>query len=304
MPHHATETIERPDWLGSRVWPFTTRTYRHGDRPIHYLDEGDGPVLVFIHAGMWSFVWRDLITRLSSDFRCLTLDYPGAGLTPGHRDDIDLDDFVDLTTAWLDHLAIDDAVYVVHDLGGVVGINTAARRPDSVSGIVAINSFAWTPHTRALRAMLRLVGGPTATGLLGTLRVIPRMSRGKFGVGRHHDPADKRAFFGPYRQSRAAARNFHRVMGSVRHSGDLFEHARSALENELAGTPALLVFGEKNDPFGFADIWRTHFPHAASRVIDGGNHFPMCDDPDSVATWITAWHNKSVASTRNEASHS
>ena len=138
--------------------------------------------------------------------------------------------------------------------------------------------------------MLRVMGGPTATGLLGSLRVIPRMTRSKFGVGRHYDRTDKQAFFGPYRQRRAAGRNFHRVMGSIRHSGDLFEHAESALGNELAGTPALLVFGEKNDPFGFADIWRTHFPHAVSRVIDGGNHFPMCDDPDIVATWISDWH--------------
>lgn len=303
MPHDNTDSIERPDWLDHSVWPFTTRTYHHGDQPVHYLDEGDGPAIVFIHVGMWSFIWRDLITQLSTDFRCLTLDYPGAGLTPGHHRDIDLESFVNLTTAWLDHLGIDDAVYVVHDLGGVVGINTAARRPTSVRGVVAINSFAWPPHTRSLQAMLRLMGGPTATGLVGSLRVIPRMTRSKFGVGRHYDRASKRAFYGPYRQRRAAARNFHRVMGSIRHSGDLFEHAESALGNTLAGTPALLVFGENNDPFGFADIWHQYYPHAVSRVIDGGNHFPMCDDPDIVATWISDWHRDSIGSTHTTASN-
>jgi AcrR family transcriptional regulator len=79
-----------------------------------FVDEGSGPAIVFIHAGTWSFVWRDLIKGLSADFRCLTLD----------------------------HLEIEDAVFVVHDLGGVVGINAAARRSDTVGGIVAINSFA------------------------------------------------------------------------------------------------------------------------------------------------------------------
>ena len=39
------------------------------------------------------------------------------------------------------------------------------------------------------------------------------------------------------------------------------------------------MFGEENDPFGFADRWHSIFPDATSWVVDGGNHFPMCDDP-------------------------
>lgn len=146
MPH--LMRIIRPDWLDDEVWPYEIRTYFHEDRTIHYLDEGDGPVLVLVHAGMWSFVWRELIARLRSDYRVLALDYPGAGLTHGSRDDVDLASFADITEGWLDHLGIDEAVFVVHDLGGVVGVNVAARRPERVVGLVAANSFAWPPHRR------------------------------------------------------------------------------------------------------------------------------------------------------------
>lgn len=59
-------------------------------------------------------------------------------------------------------------------------------------------------------------------------------------------------------------------------------------------TTSSLVFGEKNDPFGFADMWRTHFPHARSHVIEGGNHFPMCDEPEAVATRMCEWLDRQV----------
>lgn len=292
MLQQITDTIQRPDWLDESIWPFAIRTYQHHGKPVHYLDEGEGPVVVLIHAGMWSFQWRDLIKNLRSDFRCVALDYPGAGLTPGDAPDVDLAAFVDLTVDWLDHLHIDDAVYLFHDLGGVVAVNTAARRIHSVRGLAAVNSFAWPPHTRMLRFMFRRMGGPLATWLLGTLRIVPRMTRGTFGVGRQYSRADRRGWYAPYRISRAAGRNFHRVMGSALRSPALFESADAALRHELAGTPLLTVFGEKNDPFGFARIWHSRFPHATAHVVDGGNHFPMCDAPDDLATWFRSWWTK------------
>ena len=67
----------------------------------------------------------------------------------------------------------------------------------------------------------------------------------------------------------------------------------------LAHVPVLTVFGERNDPFGFADRWRSLFPQAESRVVPGGNHFPMCDAPDEVAGWIRAWAgDRSVSRSR------
>ncbi len=91
----------------------------------------------------------------------------------------------------LDHLDVEAATFVVHDLGGAVGIVAAARRPERVEGLVVTNSFAWPAGRRALRVMLRVIGSRPATGLLGTLRVIPRASRSKIGVGRHYDRADR-----------------------------------------------------------------------------------------------------------------
>ena len=295
----ATDALDRPGWLAPEQWPFTLRRYDHGVAgrdalAIHYTDEGHGPVLLFVHAGMWSFIWRDAIAELCADHRCITLDFPGSGLSAGQPGDVDLETFPAIVNGLLDHLAVDAATFVVHDLGGAVGVVAAAQQPARVKGLVATNSFAWPADRRALRVMLRVMGSRAATGLLGTLRVIPRASRSKSGVGRHYDRADRAAFFGPYR-SRRLSRNFHRVMRSARRATAMFEQAAAALESDLADLPVLTVFGEKNDPFGFADRWQALFPGARSWTVPDGNHFPMCDDPAGYSQRIRDWHQTEVA---------
>jgi hypothetical protein len=36
---------------------------------VAFTDVGRGSVLLFVHTGFWSFVWRDAIQRLAPDFR-------------------------------------------------------------------------------------------------------------------------------------------------------------------------------------------------------------------------------------------
>lgn len=294
-----TDELDRPDWLPDDQWPFALRRYDHPQRDqdplaIHYTDEGEGPVLLFVHAGMWSFVWRDVIAELRQDFRCIALDFPGAGLSGGTRNDVDFVEFPGIVSGLLGHCEVDEATWIVHDLGGVVGVVAAAESPERVAGLVAANSFAWRPDRRSLSAMLRVMGSPITTATLGTLRLVPRMSRSSFGVGRHLDGAGRQAFFGPYRK-RGHSRNFHRAMRSARSSGDLFETAGVALAGTLDHLCVLTVFGEKNDQFGFAERWRSMFPEATSFVVEGGNHFPMCDDPTGFCSQIRDWHGQHVA---------
>ena len=75
--------------------------------------------------------------------------------------------------------------------------------------------------------MLGFMGSRFAIWTMGTTRVVPRMTRSSFGVGRHFDRAERRAFFAPYRR-RSRARNFHRTMRSARRSSDLFDQADAA----------------------------------------------------------------------------
>ncbi len=122
-----------------------------------------------------------------------------------------------------------------------------------------------------------------------------RLTRTGFGVGRHLDSADRRAFMGPYRDSPEPGRNFHRAMASTARSERFLTQADTSLRTTLRHLPVLTVFGERNDPFGFGRQWKARFPGALQEIVSGGNHFPMSDNPALVASWIRSWHGDLAA---------
>ncbi len=62
------------------LYPFTSRFMELSNgAKVHYVDEGEGEVtLLMLHGNpTWSFVYRNLITGLAPDYRCVAVDYPG-----------------------------------------------------------------------------------------------------------------------------------------------------------------------------------------------------------------------------------
>jgi haloalkane dehalogenase len=82
------DTTTRPKWLDEKLFPFQSRFVNIEGHRIHYVDEGSGPTLVLLHGNpTWPFLYRHIILRLSTWFRCVALDYPGFGLSsarPGY----------------------------------------------------------------------------------------------------------------------------------------------------------------------------------------------------------------------------
>jgi len=127
----------RPPWLPWPVFPFTSRFAAIDGKPIHYIDEGSGPALLFVSAGQWAFMFRDVIVRLRRQFRCLTLDFPGCGLSPdprGHDHSVPAN--AQILAGFIDALDLRDITMVVHDVGGPLGFLVATRRPDRFRGLV------------------------------------------------------------------------------------------------------------------------------------------------------------------------
>ena len=66
----------------AELYPFASRWFESSVGPVHYVDEGDGPAILMLHGNpTWSFLYRDIIRDLRSDFRCIAPDHPGFGLS-------------------------------------------------------------------------------------------------------------------------------------------------------------------------------------------------------------------------------
>ena len=281
-------TPAHPAWLPREVWPWDTKVVVADGTDVAVTDVGEGPVLLFVHTGYWSFLWRDLISRLAGDFRCVTLDAPGSGLSgrPDRRR-ATLEAASRAVEAVIEQLSLDDITLVVHDLGGPVGLAAAARWPDRIRGIVSMSSFAWRPSGAFFRGMLALMGSAPIRELDTLSGALVRITSTSFGVGRRLDRQSRRAFRSGV--DRSAARTFHRYMRDARTADGLYARADAATSS-LRDRPLLTVFGKHYDPLGFQPRWKELFSRTQQIVVPKGHHFPMCDAPDLVADSIRSWH--------------
>lgn len=283
----------RPAWLPHDVWPFETTTIRVGGCDLSMTDVGRGPILLFVHTGLWSFIWRDLLLRLSQEYRCVCFDSPGTGLSSRlPTSEITLEAAASSVAGIIRSLDLRDYALVVHDLGGIAGIAGASEMPQRVRGLVAVNAFAWRPTGRIFRAALAFFGSLPVRELDALTGIVPRITATAFGIGRHLDAAARRAFLAGVEPG--ARRAFHAYLRDARRCDPLYEQIGLSLAGPLQRLPALTIFGERNDPFGFQARWKTIFPRAEQLVIPRGNHFPLCDAPETVAQAIDSWYKRQV----------
>src|SRR5258706_4295178 len=125
--------IPHPDWLPEGAWPFRSFGIEANDSLLAVTEAGTGPVLLFVHVGAWSFIWRDLITRLASDFRCIFFDAPGNGQTQG-AGPVTMEGAAGAVAAGIFAVDLQDITLVAHDLGGAGTPFPPFRRPASGPG--------------------------------------------------------------------------------------------------------------------------------------------------------------------------
>jgi len=58
-----------------QLYPFESRWYDSSRGRIHYIDEGNGPPILFCHGNpTWSFLYREIVVGLRDRFRCIAPD--------------------------------------------------------------------------------------------------------------------------------------------------------------------------------------------------------------------------------------
>ena len=118
-------------------------------RRMAYLDEGQGPVLLFGHSYLWdSAMWAPQVEALKGSYRCIVPELWGHG-----DSDVLPDGGCTLATLARDHLAlldalgIDECVLVGLSIGGMWGVELARMAPARLKGLVLMDTFVgWEPQ--------------------------------------------------------------------------------------------------------------------------------------------------------------
>jgi haloalkane dehalogenase len=156
----------KPSWLSSELYPFESHFFDTAAGTIHYIDEGEGRPLVFIHGNpSWSFEFRAIIKALRNEYRCIAIDHLGFGLSgkdtaPEERSP---QRHAARLSELLDHIGLQHITLVMADWGGPIGLDFAVKHPDRVSALVLFNTFAWSvnddPHFKMFSGMMASLPG-------------------------------------------------------------------------------------------------------------------------------------------------
>src|SRR6516162_7299450 len=228
----------RPPWLPQSVFPFQLRLASIDGKQIHYVDEGSGPALLLVSAGQWSFMFRDVIVRLRGQFRCLTLDFPGCGLSPdapGHDHSVQAN--AQILEKFIDALDLQDITMAVHDVGGPIGFLVATRRPERFRALAISNTFGWPmAGYTAVRRMLKIIASPLFGTVNDLTNAVALFTASRYGVGRHLSKADRRSFLGSWR-SRSRRRATQQILAGVLRIDPLMAGIERSLKTRLADLP-------------------------------------------------------------------
>jgi haloalkane dehalogenase len=287
----------RPSWLPESLFPFRSRFLDLDGARIHFVDEGSGPLLLFLHAvPTWSFYYRRLIAALRGRFRCVALDLPGFGLSAALPDQrFTAPAMSRVVERFVEALDLQAITLVVHDSGGPIGFGVAARRPERFRALVISDTFGWPlGEFPKVARFIRFAGGPPISWLQAAVNFLPWITARMLPLS----AAERRAYTAPQAtpEARRQALSLLASLASAETDGYMRDVER-ALATTLSALPVLLMFGER-DPArleGFQHRFERLFPEARSLVIPGARHFPHEESPAAMIAAIEAWWDAGVA---------
>jgi haloalkane dehalogenase len=153
------------DWRS--LYPFTSHFRDIDGHRYHYLDEGQGEVLLCAHGNpTWSFYWRNLILALRDRYRVIAVDHIGCGLSDKPNEyPYRLAQHTSNLARLVEELDLRNVTLLAHDWGGAIGLGAAVTLRERFARFVLFNTAAFRSQLMPWRI------GVCRTPLLGRLAV-------------------------------------------------------------------------------------------------------------------------------------
>jgi pimeloyl-ACP methyl ester carboxylesterase len=288
--------------IPEHLYPFEKHWLEIDGLRLHYLDEGEGEVVVAVHGNpTWSFYFRDLVHALRGDHRVVVPDHMGCGLSDKPGDDQydytlgrRIEDFGRL----MDELDLTGIHLVVHDWGGMIGLAWAVRHPDRIGRLVVLNTAAFhLPRTKPFPWQLRVIRDTPLGPLM--VRGFNAFSRGAshFACTRKKLSKEVRdAYCAPYDSwgNRIATLRFVQDIPLCRgdRGYDIVSETAARLE-VFCDRPVLVCWGGRDFVFDhhFLEQWQKVYPHAEVHRFADCGHYILEDASEEILPLIRTFLN-------------
>lgn len=273
------------DWLDKSEYPFTSKHFIINGHKLHYIDEGQGAVVLFVHGTpSWSFDFRNIIKPLSTTHRCIAIDHVGFGLSDKPKDyDYSTQNHSRTLEKFVLEKDLRNITLVVHDFGGPIGLNFAIHHPERIKNIVILNSWLWSSKNDSdFIKLSKVLKSPLLPFLYRQLNFSPRFILPKsFG---EHKISKKllKQYTKPF--ANASQRNGTLAFAkSLLNDQDWFEELWQKKER-INNKPTLFIWGMQDlviKPH-YLDKFVSGFPNSTVCKLDSSGHFPQEEQSEEV----------------------
>lgn len=280
-------------WIDKNLFPFESKWITVAGQSMHYIDEGEGDVILFVHGTPeWSFGFRDLIRELRKDFRCIALDHLGFGLSDKPADaNYTCQAHAQRLEKFIQQLRLTGVTLVANDFGGGFALSYAIAYPENTSRIVLFNTWMRSlkddPHYAGPAKMMNTwLGRFLYLQCNFPVRVVmPAAFGNKKKLTKEIHAHYLKAL--PSARDRIAAYTF----ASELMNASAWWQAHWDKLDRISAVPTLIFWGLKDKFVPPAELghWRQRLPQARIIEYPDAGHFVQEEKPEAMASEIRKW---------------
>lgn len=270
-------------------YPFKSHFLPIGKNNLHYIDEGQGEVILMLHGNpTWSFFYRNLAKYFSKNFRVIVPDHMGCGLSSKPEDyEYQLKTHVDNVCLLVEKLNLSNITLIVHDWGGAIGMGLATRYPHLIKKMVVMNTAAF--RSMEIPWRINILRNPVGEWFIRKFNGFAAPAT-FMATTKGLSPLIKKGFILPYQdfESRIATAKFVQdiPMSETHPTYKTLKGIEEKLQTIKA--PVLLLWGEKDFCFtmNFQKRWLDFFPNAKTVTYPKAGHYLIEDETNAVINEI------------------
>ena len=150
----------------SADFPFESHFVEVNGSKIHYIDEGEGDPILFLHGNPTSsYLWRNIIPYMTSRGRCIAPDLIGMGKSDKPDIDYTFFDHVSYIEGFIEKLGLKNITLVIHDWGSGIGFQYAMGHEDNIKAIAFMEAIllpipSWDAMQEPMKTMFQTMRSP------------------------------------------------------------------------------------------------------------------------------------------------
>ena len=282
----------------SQLFPFESKWIDIEGNHIHYVDEGKGNLILFSHPPLASsFMYRNFITHLSRNYRCIAIDYPSFGLSTAKESyEPSIAGQRNVLEKFILKLDLKDIFILGHDIGGPSAFGVALKHPNLFQGIILTDTIIYpVSEYKKLVKMLAIVGSRFFTWFNAITNFLIN-STYKYGIRTRKLSKKERNEYKSMFNTKEKRKLITRMLFNLKESENYMKMIKNGFETILKNKPTLLIYGEK-DPvkeIGIADRIHKLLPNSELFLIKAEGHFPHEGQPRLMSEIIHNWIEKTL----------